>query len=144
MKLTPEDLGKYRLVKVTYDHTLKDLAIIEESMPAADRRLLQTNQRQINLRIRRRNLLVDWFWADAAEIESYESYLRSNEVRHRLVDHTTTYYRNPEKLAALRNEIDTFITIHADTDFILDRIGLIGIENISKLEKEILEKESKV
>lgn len=144
MKLTPENLGKYRLVKVTYDHSIKELAIIEESMPPADRKLLQTNQSQINLRIRRRNLLVDWIWAIQDDISAYEVCLKTNEVRHKIVDHTTTYYRNPEKLAALRNEVDDFITNNADTDFILDRIGLIGIENISKLEKEILEKESKV
>lgn len=144
MKLTPEELGKYRLVKVTYDHTLKELSIIEDAMSPTDRKLLQTNQHQINLRIRRRNLLVDWFWANTHEIETYENWLVENEVRHKLVDHTTAYYRNPEKLTALRNEIDTFITKNVDTDFILDRIGLIGIENISKLEKEILEKESKV
>lgn len=142
--LTPEGLGEYRLTKITYNHTLKELELFISSFDPETKAFLKPAKHRIHTSIRRRNMLVDWIWAPIEEIENYLQTLDEREIRYKTTDHTTTYYRTPEKLSALRKEVDEFIGERIDTDFILDRIGLVGIENISKIEKYILEKESKV
>jgi|LauGreDrversion4_2_1035121.scaffolds.fasta_scaffold194303_3 hypothetical protein len=141
--ITPEELGEYRLVKITYDHTIKDYETFERRLDDEDMRKILTTHRHCSVRIRKRNKLIDWIWSTEREIGELLELLDRNEIRHKLVDNTIMYYREPEKLAALRNEIDDFLSTSVNVDFILDRITLLGIDNITKFERKILEKESK-
>lgn len=140
--ITPETLSDFRLVKITYDHTLKEYELFERSVSDEDADEIMSAHRHVSTRIRRRNNIVDWIWANHSEIESLVRVLESNSMRYKLTDHTLTYYRSPEKLTTLRNEIDDFLTKFLNVDFVLDRIALVGIESITKLEKKHIENES--
>jgi len=141
--ITPETLADFRLVKITYDHTLKEYELFEKTVSDEDAKDIMSAHRHVSTRIRRRNNLVDWIWATQSEIETLVSVLESNSIRFKLTDHTLTYYRTPEKLTTLRNEIDDFLTSTLTVDFVLDRIALVGIESITKLEKKHIENESR-
>lgn len=141
--ITAQNLSEFRLVKITYEHTLKEYELFEKTIDDEDAQTIMSAHKHTSTRIRRRNNIVDWIWTKKEELIGLESVLKKNSVRYKLVDHTETYYKNPEKLAALRNEIDEIIEKYLTTDFVLDRIGLVGIENITKLEKIHIEKESK-
>lgn len=140
MKITPDKLTEFRLVKITYDHTPKDFDLFEKTMSDEDAATIMSAHRHASVRVRKRNKMMDWIWAPEGDIESLLETLEGHSMRFKLTDHTQTYYASPEKLSALRSEVDEFIARHADVDFVLDRIGLIGIENISKIEREILSK----
>lgn len=141
--MDPEKLEKYRLVKIKYEQSIKDYEMFERLLDDDDREILMAPHRNVSSRIRKRNNLVDWIWAPLEQIESLTELLDENEIIYKLVDHTSTYYKNPEKLSSLRREVDKFMEEIINTDFILDRIGRVGIENISKYEKKYIEKESK-
>ena len=141
--ITTENLSDYRLVKITYEHTLKQFELFERTLDDGDMENIRQAHRYISTRVRKRNTLMDWIWAPSGSIETLTETLDTNSIRYKLIDHTLTYYRTPEKLSALRNEIDTEISKVLTTDFVLDRIGMVGIENITKLERKHIEKESK-
>ena len=141
--ITQQNLSDFRLVKITYDHTLKEHELFEKTVDDEAAETIMKAHRHASARIRRRNNLVDWIWATVDELQAVEDVLKENSIRYKLVDHTLTYYKTPEKLTALRNEVDDLLEKYVTTDFVLDRIGLVGIENITKLEKKHIEKESK-
>lgn len=140
---TAEELGQYALVKITYDHTIKEYERFERSLEDEEMDALLEPHRSISVRLRKRNKLVDWIWATRDSIKALTDTLETHSVRYKLTDNTKTYYSEPHKLSALRSEIDEFFHDNACTDTVLDRIALVGIDNISKAERQILEKESK-
>jgi len=141
-KITPKKLEEFRVVKITYEHTIKELEKFEMRLEDEERETINSVYRKISCSIRKRNNLVDWFWATLDEIDSITDILDEHQVRYKVTDHTTTYYRSPEKLSTLREDIDKFMSEIVDTDFVLDRISSIGIENISKFEKKYIEKQA--
>ena len=126
VKITPEILTDYRLVKITYDHTIKEFERFEMRLDDEERETILKTLSHLNNRIRKRNNILDQY-----------------ELRYKITDHTTTYYRSPEKLSVLREEIDNFLSNFIDSDFVLDRICKLGIENISKYEIRYIENISK-
>lgn len=141
--ITPQELSDFRLVKITYDHTLRDFNLFEKVVDDEEAEKIMAAHRHASVRIRRRNNLVDWIWAKNEDLEGLEDILVSHSMRYKLTDHTKTYYSSPEKLTALRNEVDDFIERCLTTDFVLDRIGIVGIDNISRIERNHIENESK-
>lgn len=144
MNPTPTELSNFRLVKIKYDHSTKEMQIFESNLNDTDIDSVEQACRHAHLKLRKRNNVVDWIWTSIEDLESLIETLERHKIRFRLTDHTTTYYRSPEKLSALREEVDELLSKFVDSDYVLDRIGMVGIENISKYEKAILEKESKI
>ena len=140
---TAEELGDYALVKITYDHTIKEYERFERSLDDEEMEYLLRPHRCISARLRKRNKLVDWIWATRESIKGLTDTLERHSVRHKVTDNTKTYYTEPHRISALRSEVDEFFAENANADTVLDRIALVGIENISKAERHILEKESK-
>lgn len=143
VKITPEILTDYRLVKITYDHTIKEFERFEMRLEDEERATILKTLSHLNNRIRKRNNIVDWIWAPIDDIDELIDILDQYELRYKITDHTTTYYRSPEKLSVLREEIDNFLSNFVDSDFVLDRICNLGIENISKYEIRYIENISK-
>lgn len=143
MQITPQNLSDFRLAKITYEHTLKEYELFERNVDDDDLSTILKAHRFTSTRIRKRNHLMDWIWAPEKDIQSLLETLERHSVRHKFTDHTSTYYNSPEKLSALRTEVDALLSEILTADFVLDRIGIVGIENITKLERKHLEKESK-
>ena len=142
-KISPEELSKFRLVKITYEHTLKEYELFERLLDDEESETGMAAHAHASAVVRKRNKLMDWIWAPADTIDDLVDILERYSMRHKITEHTSTYYRSPEKLSALRTEIDQWISRQISQDFVLDRISLVGIENITKLEKIYIENESK-
>lgn len=142
-KITAEKIGQYTLVKLTYGHDMKAHGLMLEKMPNACLSSFQLLYSFINTKIRRRNIVADWIWAPIDVIRNATEQLEQLGVRIKLTDHTESYYRTPEKLAALRHEIDQWMLENLDADTVLDRVSMVGFEGISRIERQILDKKSK-
>lgn len=142
-KISPEELTKFRLVKITYEHTLKEYELFERLLDDEESETMMAAHAYTSAIVRKRNKLMDWIWAPADTIDALIDILDRYSMRHKVTEHTSTYYRSPEKLSALRTEIDQWVVSQLTQDFVLDRISLVGIENITKVEKIYIENESK-
>lgn len=133
-----DELNTYRLVKITYGHDTKTHKLLEESIPALTR--LHSNT---STKIRRRNTVADWVWAPQKDIEAALDAITLRGARYKTTDHTEAYFRTPEKISALRREIDEWMVEHVDSDTVLDRLAIVGMCGLSKIEMQILDKKSK-
>ncbi len=133
-------VSDYRLIKIKYDQTLKEFEANLSKLTGAEMDFLKKlTIENINTSVHRRNNIVDWIWLTQKELHRVEKILSRHEIRHRITDHTKTYYHQPEKLTTLRKEIDEWMQKFLDMDLILDRIGEVGLENITKIEKKYLQ-----
>lgn len=137
-------ISDFRLIKIKYDHTIKEFESMTEPFTLEDIECAtKISNNTINHTIKKRNNIVDWIWLPKSDMDKIISILDKYEVRYKMTDHTDTYLYNPEKVTVLREELDKWFETFITVDFILDRIGEVGIEKISKFEKKFLEKESK-
>ena len=132
-------ISDYRLIKICYDQNLKDfessmLKLTKEEFECVSK----IAEENINLTIRKRNIIVDWIWITKKDLDSTISIMEKYGMRCKTIDHTETYYLYPEKLPVLRKELDEWMSKFLDIDLILDRIGEVGIDKITKLEKKFL------
>jgi hypothetical protein len=142
-KITVEELGEYRLTKITYGHGGKEHKEFEEGMNFETIIAFTALYSNLCTKIRRRNIVADWVWAPNVTIENLLNVLDNQGIRYKITDHTDTYYTSPEKISALREEIDQWMEKNIDFDTVLDRIAAVGVDGISRTEKRILDKKSK-
>lgn len=132
-------ISDYRLIKISYDQNLRDF---ETSLMKLTREefefITKITEENINITIRKRNNIVDWIWITEDDLKRIMSIMEKYGIRHKIIDHTETYRLYPEKITVLRKELDEWMTQFLDIDLILDRIGEVGIDRITKLEKKFL------
>lgn len=137
-------ISDFRLIKIKYDHTIKEFDHMTDIFTSEEIEwATQISNNTINHTIKKRNNIVDWIWINKDDLDKVTFILNKYEIRYKLTDHTDNYLYNPEKVTVLREELDKWMESFVTVDFILDRIGEVGIEKISKFEKRFLEKESK-
>lgn len=142
-KMTAEEFGEYRLVKITYGHGGKEHKEFEENMNFETIIAFTALYSNLCTKVRRRNIVADWVWAPDLTIQNSLNVLDNQAIRYKITDHTDTYYISPEKISTLREEIDQWIEKNIDFDIILERISIVGVDGISRTEKRILDKKSK-
>jgi hypothetical protein len=142
-KITAEELGEYRLVKITYEHDGKKHKEFEESMNFDTIVAFTSLYSNTHTKVRRRNIVADWIWAPDKNVNTTLIALDNQSIRYKVTDHTDTYYTTPEKISTLREEIDQWMEKNIDSDIVLDRIALVGVDGISRAERRIIDKKSK-
>lgn len=142
-KMTAEEFGEYRLVKITYGHGGKEHKEFEENMNFETIIAFTALYSNLCTKVRRRNIVADWVWAPDLTIQNSLNVLDNQAIRYKITDHTDTYYISPEKISTLREEINQWIEKNIDFDIILERISIVGVDGISRTEKRILDKKSK-
>jgi len=132
-------LSEYKLVKIKYTQSIKQFNSLFNSIDESDINWIKILLDEvISTSTHKRNNIADWLWIKGVDLDRYIEILNKYNFNYKLIDQTETYYKTPEKLASLRNEIDNHLNTYLDIDFILDRISEVGIDNITKLEKKFL------
>lgn len=138
-------VSDYILIKITYDHTIKEFDNMINSFNSDEtewyNNLINSS---INHLTKKRNIIVEWIWLSNTDNDKKISILNKYNFRYKVVEHTETYFNSPEKLPTLREELDKWFNSLINLDFILDRISDVGYDKLSKLEKKYLEKQSKL
>ncbi len=143
-KIRPEDLSEYRLVRIKYDHTKKEYEAFPEKLDNEDLEFVASLDTSCpNETILKKTSVSDWVWCTSKELDRMVEIMEKHTIRYKITDHTKEYYKSPEKVSTLRERVDEWMAERIDADFVLDRISCVGLENISKFERKILEKQSK-
>jgi hypothetical protein len=133
-------ISDYRLIKICYDQSLKEFESNFLKLTKKEFEFLKKiTDENINISIHKRNNIVDWIWITNEDFGSILNILEKYEIRHKITDHTDTYNHNPEKLTVLRAELDKWMQSFLDIDLILDHIGEVGIDSITKIERKYLQ-----
>jgi len=138
-------ISDYILIKITFDHTIKEFdhmmnSFNNDELEWYNNLIIST----INHSTKKRNNITEWMWLTKSDADKKICILNKYNFRYKIIDHTQTYFNSPEKLSTLREELDKWFKSKLTIDFILDRISDIGYDNLSKLEKKYLEKQSKL
>jgi hypothetical protein len=143
-KIRPEELSEYRLVRIKYDHTKKEYESFPDLLDKEDLEFVASlDTSRPNETIAKKSSVSDWVWCTSKELERMVEIMDKHTIRYKITDHTSEYYKSPEKVSTLRERVDEWMAERIDADFVLDRISCVGLENISKFERKILEKQSK-
>ena len=133
-------ISDYRLIKIGYDQSLKEFESNFLKLTKKEFEFLKKiTEQNINISIHKRNNIVDWIWITDEDFDKIVCILEKYEIRHKITDHTDTYRHHPEKLTVLRTELDKWMERFLDIDLILDHIGEVGIDNITKIERKYLQ-----
>ena len=133
-------ISDYRLIKIGYDQSLKEFESNFLKLTKKEFEFLKKiTEQNINISIHKRNNIVDWIWITDEDFDKIVCILEKYEIRHKITDHTDTYRQHPEKLTVLRAELDKWMERFLDIDLILDHIGEVGIDNITKIERKYLQ-----
>jgi len=132
------DITEYKLIKIKYNHSLKDFKeLITEIMPDDYNYISNLKNDTISHSYYKKGGIVDWFWIKSdiyiKLIDILELYFNIT-----VINHTETYFKIPEKIADIKSIIDKWMIDNISPDDVLDRISLVGIDKISKIEKTIL------
>ena len=138
------DITQYKLIKIKYNHTPKEVDNIFLNISQNDANLLEKLEDNcLSYSTHKRNNIVDWFWLPIMSLETLLEVLEKYNVRYDIIDHTDTYFLTPNKITVLKNELDEWMEKNVTIDNILDRITQVGYDRISVFEKLFLEKNSK-
>jgi hypothetical protein len=142
--IRPEDLKEYRLIRIKYDHTYKEyVSFISKLDPAEFDFIKIMDEKCPNETINKRTSVSDWIWCTSMDMERFIGIIEKYSIRYKITDHTEEYYKRPEKISTLREKVDEWISDRIDVDFVLDRISHVGMDGITKIEKNLLEKKSR-